>query len=56
MLIEQYRPHVEHYVKQGENEWLFRDYSGLESSFVLSSVGVEISLVDLYEAVEFDEV
>ncbi|MGB3291715.1 MAG: Uma2 family endonuclease [Phormidesmis sp.] len=56
VLIEQYRPHVEHYVKQGENEWLFRDYSGLESSFVLSSVGVEIALADLYEAVEFDEV
>lgn len=54
VLIEQYRPHVEHYVKQGDNEWLFRDYSGLESSFVLSSVGVEIALVDLYEAVEFD--
>ena len=56
VLIEQYRPHVEHYVKQGDNEWLFRDYSGLESSFVLSSVGVKIALADLYEAVEFDEV
>ncbi|MEL7068499.1 MAG: Uma2 family endonuclease [Cyanobacteria bacterium J06581_3] len=50
VLIEQYRPHVEHYVKQGDNEWLFRDYSGLQSSFVLSSVKVEIALADLYEA------
>ncbi len=54
VLIEQYRPHVEHYVKQGDNEWLFKDYSGLESSLKLASVGVEIALVDLYEAVEFD--
>ncbi|MGB3291509.1 MAG: Uma2 family endonuclease [Phormidesmis sp.] len=56
VLIEQNRPHVEHFVKQGDNEWLFRDYSGLASSFVLSSVGVEIALADLYEAVEFNEV
>jgi len=54
VLVEQYRPHVEHYVKQGDNEWLFTDYSGLESSFKLATVGVEIALVDLYEAVEFD--
>ena len=50
VLIEQYRPHVEHYVKQGDTEWLFRDYSGLQSSFTLSSVKVEIALADLYEA------
>lgn len=55
VLVEQYRPHVEHYVKQRDNEWLFKDYSGLKSSFTLSSVEVEIALVDLYEAVEFDE-
>lgn len=55
ILIEQHRPHVEHYVRQGDNEWLFRDYSGLESSFVLSSIEVEISLLDLYEAVNFSE-
>jgi Uma2 family endonuclease len=56
VLVEQYRPHVEHYVKQGDNEWLFKDYSGLKSSFTLSSVGVEIALADLYEAVEFDKI
>jgi Uma2 family endonuclease len=55
VLVEQYRPHVEHYVKQGDNEWLFKDYSSLKSSFTLSSVGVEIALADLYEAVEFDK-
>ncbi|MBE9063814.1 Uma2 family endonuclease [cf. Phormidesmis sp. LEGE 11477] len=54
VLIEQSRPHVEHYIKQGDREWLFRDYSGLESCFLLSSVNVETVLADLYEAVEFD--
>ncbi|MGB3297526.1 MAG: Uma2 family endonuclease [Phormidesmis sp.] len=55
VLVDQYRPHVEHYVKQRNNEWLFKDYSGLKSSFTLSSVEVEIALVDLYEAVKFGE-
>lgn len=55
VLIDQYRPHVEHYVKQGDNEWLFKDYSGLESSFELASFEVEIALSDLYEAIEFNK-
>ncbi|MEM1238314.1 MAG: Uma2 family endonuclease [Cyanobacteria bacterium P01_H01_bin.26] len=55
LLINQYRPQVEHYVKQTENQWLFTDYSGMEASFKLSSVPVEIALVDLYEAVDFEE-
>ena len=53
ILIHQYQPRVEHYVKQAENQWLFTEYIGLEASFMLSSVGVEIALADLYEAITF---
>ena len=53
VLIDQYRPHVERYERQSANQWLFTEYAGLEGSFVLSSVGVEIAIADLYEAVEF---
>ncbi|MFK8186429.1 MAG: Uma2 family endonuclease [Phormidesmis sp.] len=54
VLIDQYRPHVEHYERQAPNQWLFAEYSGLDGSFTLSSVGVEITIADLYEAVEFE--
>ena len=54
VLIHQYQPRVEHYVKQSENKWLFIEHIGLEASFMLSSVGVKIALADLYEAVTFD--
>lgn len=54
VLIDQYRPHVEHYVKQATKQWLFREYDGLEATFTLASVSVEIALADLYEAIEFD--
>ena len=54
VLIHQYRPCVEHYVKQAENRWLFAEYVGLEASFVLSSIEVAIALADLYESIEFE--
>lgn len=54
LLISQYQPRVEHYVKQSENQWLITEYSGLEASLKLSAVAVEIALTDLYEAVEFE--
>ncbi len=54
LLVSQYQPRVEHYVKQAENQWLFTEYSGLEARLKLSSVAVEITLADLYEAVEFE--
>lgn len=53
ILLDQYRPRVEHYTKQAQNQWLLTEYEGLEASFRLVSVGVDIALAELYEAVEF---
>ncbi|MBD2325522.1 Uma2 family endonuclease [Alkalinema sp. FACHB-956] len=54
VLIDQYQPHVEHYVKQGSHQWLFTEYDGLDQQIMLTSISVEISLVDLYENVVFE--
>lgn len=51
LLIDQYSPHVEQYVKQAENQWLFTEHRDLGQNFVLQSVSVDIALDDLYEAV-----
>jgi Uma2 family endonuclease len=56
LLIEQSRVHVEHYVKQGVNQWLFTEYDGLVARLTLAAMTVEVGLADLYEAVEFGEV
>ncbi|MGB7088396.1 MAG: Uma2 family endonuclease [Phormidesmis sp.] len=53
VLIDQYRPHVEHYEKQTANQWLFTEYNALDERFIVSSIGIEIAIADLYEAVEF---
>lgn len=55
ILVHQYQPRVEHYVKQTENQWLFTEHAGLKASFTLSSVNVAIALADLYEAIAFDD-
>ncbi len=51
LLIDQSRPHVEQFIKQSEHQWLFTEYSGLDTQVSLSSVPVELSLKDLYEGV-----
>lgn len=55
LLIDQYKPHVEQYVKQSENQWLFTEYDDLGQTFTLQSVEVAIALTDLYEAVFSEE-
>jgi Uma2 family endonuclease len=53
LLIEQSKIHVEHYVRQGVNQWLLREYAALGDRWSLSSLDIELSLADLYENVEF---
>lgn len=53
LLIDQSQPHVEQYVKQSANQWLFSEYNGQEARLP-ASLGVEIALADLYENVEFE--
>ena len=52
LLIDQYEPHVEQYTKQGANQWLMVEYDGMENNFLLSSLGIEISLQEIYESIE----
>lgn len=53
LLIDQSRLHIEQYVKQSANQWLFTEYNGQEAKVILATVAVEIVLAELYENVEF---
>jgi Uma2 family endonuclease len=53
LLIDQTQPHIEHYVKQDSNQWLFTEHNGMESKISLVSVAVEIAAAELYENLEF---
>lgn len=53
VLISQDRPLVEHYVRQGEDEWLLTEYRSLEQSLQLPSVDCQLPLVEIYFKVSF---
>ncbi|MGB3267013.1 MAG: Uma2 family endonuclease [Microcoleus sp.] len=55
LLIDQYRLQVEQYSKTDANKWIFSEYGSTGDRLTLTSIGVEISLADLYENIEFCE-
>jgi Uma2 family endonuclease len=43
--------HIEHYARQTDESWIFREYKGIEGSLRLNSIHCEIRLADVYEAI-----
>jgi Uma2 family endonuclease len=56
MLIAQHRPHVSHFVRQGDDSWNQREYNKLEAVVKLTSLDCELRLLDVYEGIRFDDV
>jgi Uma2 family endonuclease len=54
LLIDQYRIHVEHYVKTAVNQWIFSEYDDPNFTLSLSNLEVQILITDLYENIDFD--
>lgn len=55
ILISQTEPHVEHYLRLEDGEWLLREYDGLDKTFQIESINCIISLSDLYDRVDLSE-
>lgn len=53
VLVSQDIPRVERFSRYGE-EWTLANSEGLGATLRLPSIGIEISLADIYEDVEFD--
>lgn len=53
LLIDQYRIHVEHYVKTGVNQWLFSEYDDPNINITLNIFELSILIADLYENIDF---
>ena len=53
LLIDQYKVHVEHYIKTGANQWLLSEYTDPQVTLTLSSVDLKLNIADLYENIEF---
>lgn len=55
LLIDQYRIHIEHYVKTAANQWLLSEYADPTVTLSLSTLEAKIKIVDLYENIDLDD-
>ncbi|MTJ53911.1 hypothetical protein FJR38_15290 [Anabaena sp. UHCC 0253] len=55
VLVEQNQYQVMHYSKTNEGEWIFREYKSENYLVKLQHLDFEISLVDIYQDVNFDD-
>ena len=53
VLISQDRPLVEHYVRQGQDEWLLTEQSSLQDTLILPSIQCQLPLSEIYLKVQF---
>jgi len=53
VLISQEEPHVEHYVRQADNQWLLSEAGSLQDAVRLPSINCALVLAEIYEKVEF---
>ena len=55
VLVEQNQYQVMHYSKTNEGEWIFREYK-LENDIIkLKHLDIELSLIDIYQDVNFED-
>lgn len=55
LLIAQRRPHVTQFIKQDKSAWLQREFNDLNEVLHLTSLNCELSLVEIYQNVSFEQ-
>lgn len=53
LLIDQYRIHVEHFVKTDTNQWLLSEYDDPNITLSLGAFEFQIKIADIYENIDF---
>lgn len=54
LLIAQDKVHVEHYVRQSDNQWLLSETDDAQDAIELPSISCRLALADAYDKVSFD--
>lgn len=55
LVIAQDKCHLEHYVRQPDNQWLLSETDDIQKTIHLSSIECDLSLADIYDKVEIDK-
>ena len=53
ILVSQFEPIVEHFVRQPDGSWTLHIYQGLDKSFVIESINCKLLLSDIYDRITF---
>ena len=53
LLIAQYRPYIEHYMRQADNQWLLSETKELQDVIELPTIECKLALADVYDKVDF---
>jgi len=53
VLVSQEEAHIEHYMRQSDNQWLLSEAGGLQEIVHLPSINCTLALVEVYEKVVF---
>ncbi|WP_293155417.1 MULTISPECIES: Uma2 family endonuclease [unclassified Microcoleus] len=56
LLLDQNRKYIEHFSKTDTKRWSFAEYNESDEAIALASVSFEISVADIYNKVNFEEV
>ena len=56
LFVAQDRYHVEHYVRQGAQQWLMTEYNELNATITLASVECQLALAEIYYQLVFPSV
>jgi hypothetical protein len=55
IIVAQDEPHVQQYLRQNSGSWLYEQFSGLDATLELPSIGCQLALADIYRDIEFEE-
>ena len=56
ILVSQKSCHVERFIRQPDNAWLYSEFNHVDDEFKLSSVDCNLCLREIYDKVKFEEV
>jgi len=54
ILISQAKLHLEHFVRQPDNQWLLSEADDLEAVIDLASINCQLAITDIYDKVEIE--
>jgi Uma2 family endonuclease len=55
VLVFQEKPRVESHLRQADESWLTRFFAGMNAEVLLTSIDCKISMIEIYDKVNFEE-